>query len=163
IENPTTLVGTQHIAGLGPNQSTALNFNWTVPAGGGVFTLAAVADPAAAIPDAVLSNNTGHAIVSVRADGIVSSAQATVLHYSGTNNVKVTATVANLGQANLNNIPVRVLWSLDEGPEKLVGTAQVSLAAGARTVLSFQVDGLAGRNRYRVIFEPNAPADDVNW
>lgn len=163
IENPTTLIGTQHVAGLGPNQSTVVSFAWTVPAGGGVFTLAAVADPAGAIPDAVSSNNTGRAVVSVRPDGVVSSVLATALNYSGKNNVKVEATVANLGQANLTNMPIRVLWSLDDGPYQLVGATQVSLAAGSRTVVSFQVDGLAGRNRYRVILEPNAPADDVNW
>jgi hypothetical protein len=167
---PAVLLGTQPVSGMAALQTATVTFPWTVPVGGGVFDLTARADPGGTLTEAARGNNVGHADVRVLPDaavvpgGGVSPVTATVLDYSGVNNVQVTAIVTNLGRAGLVEVPVELLWSLDDGSLQVVGQKTLpALAAGAQATVAFdKVSGLAGHNRYRVVVDPAAALVDDN-
>ncbi len=167
--DPVTLLATQNVAALGPFGDSLLTFPWTVPLGGGNFILTAVADSTDVLTESTRSDNYGHVTFSVEPDAAIfnprSSTQvsATVLNYSGVNNVVVAATVSNLGQARLHNVTVELLSSLDDGAFQSVGTVNIPLlAAGAHHVVTFTASGLAGSNRYRVVVDPDNVQPDSN-
>jgi hypothetical protein len=164
---PVTLLGTQTIAGLTPFGHAQVSFPWTVPAAGGDLMLTVRADLGHVLMEATRENNDGYAVVSARPDAAIAPVQgqqpvrAVLLNYSGVNNVSVSVDVRNLGQADLTNVPVQLLWSLDDGTFRPAGSAVIPfLPAGAGQTLTFLVTGLAGQNRYRAIVDPGNTLPD---
>jgi subtilase family serine protease len=161
-------VGKVDVPGLAPNEEVVLMFSWQVPAQGGDFVLLAEADKGQAVKEATEFNNRGQALVRVRPDAALTApgVTATVLDYSGVNNVQVQAHVSNLGRAGLSNVHVHLLRSLDSGPFQDAGSVVIaSLPAGSSTVVSFVTQGLAGLttvNRYRVVVDPDGEQPDAD-
>jgi hypothetical protein len=159
---PATLLATKAVTGLAAFGKVLVSFPWTVPAKGGNFVLTVRADSAQVLQDANRSNNDGHLTVSVLPDAAVilkgeSTVQATLLNYSGVNNVNVSAQVSNFGRADLSNVPVVLFWAVDDGAFQKVGsTILASLPAGTIHAVSFTTNGLAGANRYRVVVDPDS-------
>jgi hypothetical protein len=151
---------TYHVSGLGPNQKIHVTKPWTVPAAGGDFTLTAVADPAKKLDEATRGNNMASADLNVRALPAVRLVTANLLNYSGSHNVSVTGQLVNLGEVSLTNVRVRLYRALDDGPLQQVAEQLVALPAGKTVRFTFIADGLAGRNRYRVVLDPDQTVPD---
>ena len=163
------LLGTRTISGLAANGHMAVSVPWTVPANGGNYILTVRADPGKVLQEATRNNNDGSIVVSLLPDaalvpvGSTPPVWVTVLNYSGVNNVMVTATVGNLGRADLTNVPVQVFWSLDGATFQPVGSTVIaSLPAGTTKDVMFTVSGLAFHNVYRVVVDPNNALPDAN-
>jgi subtilase family serine protease len=161
-------VGKVVVPGLAANEEVVLTFPWQVPAQGGDFVLFAEADKGQMVKEATEFNNRGRALVRVRPDAALTApgVTATVLDYSGVNNVQVQAHVSNLGTAGLSNLRVRLLRNLDGGPFQDAGSVVIAaLPAGASTTVSFVTQGLAGLttvNRYRVVVDPDGEQPDAD-
>src|SRR5206468_3310936 len=113
----------------------------------------AVADSGKVISESAEGNNSRKILVRALPDVALTgtpylpAVTAGELNYSGVNNVHVQATVRNLGQAELRQIPVRLLWALDDGPFQDAGSVVIpALAADDWITLDFIADGLAGHN-----------------
>jgi hypothetical protein len=170
IPNSATLLGTQPVNGFTANGHQLVSFPWTVPAAGGIFVLTVRADSGMVLQEVTRNNNDGAVALSVLPDAALvplglPPVRATLLNYSGVNNVSLSVTVSNLGQADLTNVPVQVLWSLNGGAfQPVASTIIASLPTGqtgARTVV-LTVSGLAGHNLYRVVVDPNSTLPDAN-
>jgi hypothetical protein len=164
-----TLLGTRTVNGLPANGHQLVSFPWTVPATGGNFLLTIRADSGNVLQEVTKGNNDGAVAFSILPDAALvpvrgtPPVQATVLNYSGNNNVSVTATVSNLGRAGLINVPVQVYWSLDGSTfQPVANTTIATLAAGTNTSVTFTVRGLAGHNLYRVVVDPNNTLPDAD-
>jgi hypothetical protein len=159
----TVPLGSKTVQSLGAFGQTILVFPWTVPAAGGNFNLTALVDPANAIKEAVETNNDGHADVVVQANATVSLDTPTLLNKSGKNNVSLVATVTNTGTGDLQNVPVELLWSLNNAPFQVAATFTVaSLPAGEHTTITYDAVGLAGQNHYRVVVDPTSASPDAD-
>ena len=167
--NPVQL-GVTMVPGLGPNASIILNFGWTVPVGGGDFMLSAIADRSltpivwAPIDESVETNNDRQVMFRVRGDaGLGGPVTATIVNFSGVDNVNVQTTVRNRGKVTLINVRARLLWEVDGGGFIDQGTVIVpTLAPGATAPVSWLADGLAGTNRYRVQVDPDLQLGDTD-
>lgn len=159
----TVPIGTQNVASLGAFGQKTVSFQWTVPAGAGYYNLTALVDSANVIPEAVETNNDGHADVSVVPDATITNMTATLLDKSGKNNVSIAATIANNGEADLQNVQLTLLWSLNDGPFKVVGSKTIaSLAHMGNTVANFTAYAFAGNNRYRLLVDPSSAIIDFD-
>jgi hypothetical protein len=179
--NPVTQLGTTSVAFLPGNGQEIVTFPWTVPSSG-QFTLAAEADSGQVLNEVTRGNNIGRVSVDIEPDAAIahlhpppppvgdiaplptpSAVTATVLDYSGKDNVEVHAAVSNLGYANLHNVRVELFRSLDDGPFKSMGFVNVlSLPARSETDVRFLASGLAGHNRYRAVVDPASALPDSN-
>src|SRR5262249_19693727 len=158
--------------GLGPNESRQLAFDWTVPPGPGTYILTALADSNGVLTEVSKDDNYAAATVHLRADpALVPVAQprteqltppvpAALLNYSGVDNVQIDGVVSNRGGADQAGVPVRLLWSRDDGAFVVIAEKTVDLAAGGHADLHFLAPGLAGRNRYRLVVDPDRQGDD---
>jgi len=153
---PAILLDTDPVGGLAPGASVEVVSSWVVPSDGGTFVLTSRADSAEAITEATEFNNDGHAVVVVRPDAAILDAPvATVLDYTGTDNVQVTAEIWNVGHVDLTDVRVQLLSLYNDGNFESVAVTTIgSLPAGTSTQLSWLADGLAGENRYRVVVDP---------
>ena len=168
-------LGSKTINSIGAMGTETIKFEWTVPTGGGNFAITVFADSNDVIDEATEFNNKGLAVVVVRPDAaaVVGSVVATELGYSGSDNVEVTATIINHGDATLNNLRVQLLSSYDDLLTPVDDAAVTfahestfvipSLAAGASTDVLLIGDGLAGLNSYRVVVDPAMQQIDSNW
>jgi hypothetical protein len=165
-----TPIGTKVVAGLPAGGKTVVSFPWTVPHAAGDITLVAIADSGHVIAEANEQNNQGSTDVTVRPDaalvptgGGTLPVTASILNYSGHHNVKVAVNVSNLGNANLQNVPVKLFWSYDGGPFQFAGLGTLPpLKAHSQLPFTFTTDGLAGPNRYRVVIDPQDTLPDAN-
>jgi hypothetical protein len=159
----TVPIGTQSVAGLGALGQTTVVIPWTVPAAGGDSDLSAIVDSTSVIPEAVYTNNDGHADVVVMPEASVTLSTPILVNKSGKQNVALTATVANNGQADLKNVQVTLLWGLDNGPLQTVSTYTIPTLAALNTLaITYDAPGLAGQNQYRVEVDPTSiEPDDV--
>jgi streptogramin lyase len=172
-------LATTNVAGLngsGPAglSSTQVSFLWTVPQAGGNFILTVRADANHVLPEVNRGLDDGQTVVSVFPDAAVVPAAvigagtlppviATVLNYTGVNNVQVTAQVSNIGRADLSNVPVELLWSLDNGAfQKVTDTSIALLPAGSSRTVTFAASGLAGDNTYQVVVDPTDALADAD-
>jgi hypothetical protein len=154
---------------LAAGETRTISVAYTVPAGGGSFILTAVADPANAIVEATEFNNTAGTVIVVRPDAKVGelspgvSATATVLNFTGVNNVRVDSVVRNDGDAPVTNLKVRVMWSLKDGDFVAGETKTIAqILPGQAVQLNFTVAGLAGTNRYLVVVDPENERPDAD-
>jgi uncharacterized repeat protein (TIGR01451 family) len=156
-------LGSWLVAGLAAFGQATETFSWPVPAVGGTFELTATVDPADTIAEAVESNNAGHLDVSVLPDAAIREMAATLLEKSGEGNAQITADIANTGAADLTNVQVTLLWSLNNGAFQVVSTQTISaLPHQGFASVSFTADALAGQDRYRLIVDPAGVALDCN-
>ena len=153
---PVILLDTDPVGGLAPGASVEVVSSWVVPSDGGTFVLTSRADSAEAITEATEFNNDGHAVAIVRPDAAILEAPvATVLDYTGTDNVQVTAEIWNVGHVDLTGVSVQLLSMYNDGDLESVDVTTIgSLPAGTSTQVSWLADGLAGENRYRVVVDP---------
>jgi hypothetical protein len=158
-------IATTTISGLDAFGKVTITLPWTVPAGGGSFELSVLADSGDVLQEVTRANNEGHVTVSVLPDAaVIGPVQADLLDYSGVNNVRVTATIGNIGQADLANVPVELEWSWNGEQFQPVGqTTIANLAAGSSLAVSLTSGGFAGTNIYRVVVDPNMTLPDASW
>ena len=163
-------LATTNVSGIGASGSAQFSFLWTVPQAGGNFVLTVRADVNKILAVVNRSLDDGQAALRVLPDAAVVPEHGTtrppvtaqVLNYTGANNVQVTALVSNIGKADLSNVPVELLWSLDNGAfQKVTTTSIASLPMGSARALTFTVTGLAGDNTYRVVVDPAAVLMDA--
>jgi hypothetical protein len=154
---------------LAAGETKTLSFAYTVPAAGGSFILTAVADPADAIAEATEFNNTAGTVIAVRPDARVGelapgvTARATVLNFTGVNNVRVDAVVRNDGDAPVAGLKVRLRWSLKDGDYVVGETKTIALLLpGQSAEVNFVAAGLAGINRYLVVVDPDNERPDLD-
>jgi hypothetical protein len=156
-----------------PFETRQINLPWTLPAGAGHPLVTVWADPGNQINESNEFNNWGYLNFSTLPDPAVVAGRsglalsATVLDYSGVDNVQVQANVANLGQAPVNDLRVALLWSLDDEDFQQVGLYVIDTLPPWQSVsVDFIADGLAGltgHNRYRVIVDPGLEHPDADW
>jgi hypothetical protein len=91
------------------------------------------------------------------------TATATVLNFTGVNNVRVDGVVRNDGDAPLTNLKVRLMWSLKDG-DYVAGQTQTlaQLLPGQSINVSFTAAGLAGMNRYLIVVDPDNERPDAD-
>ena len=156
---PITTLATQNVTSLAGSATEPLNFNVTLPSGAGADVYTLVIDPSGALTEVTKANNDARYEVDFSADPaiVASSVVATLQNSSGVNNVQVTATVTNLGTANLSSFPVDLSDSFN-GAAYAAAASPVtfpSLAAGASTTVTFIASGIAGNNEYEVCIDPS--------
>jgi CSLREA domain-containing protein len=157
------LIDVQELKKLQAGKQAKFNFNWNVPANGGHFVLTAVADTKHQIDEAIEFNNGQRLTVSVLPDATIQDLSASLLNYSGMQNVLVAAKVRNLGDAPLSNVKAQLYGSRNQGPFELLAETVLSSLPDTPKVhhVQFQVDGLAGRNMYRLVLVDIA--SDRDW
>jgi hypothetical protein len=168
--DPAAILGTKHITLMPPNGDVVVTFPWTIPAGGGDFLLTVDADPKNAIAESTKSDNFGHLTLTLEPDaalvgirGVPQPVTAQVLNYSGVNNVRINALVSNLGAAGVHQVSIVLESSLDNASYQQVGSLTIPvLAAHSHQTVTFTTAGLAGRNSYRVLVDPQDAVPDSN-
>lgn len=167
-QTPATAVATQTVNSLAGLASTTLLWNVILAAGAGdnIFTM--VVNPAGALAEVTANNNYARYQVNFRADPAfvtsvsgIAAVRATLLNSGTSNNVRVDATVSNLGATDLVNMPVNLRVSRNGGPLVDLGqTTIASLPAGATADISFTITALAGDNVFTAAIDPSvAPKD----
>ena len=149
------LIGSTMVNELAPRQSKHRSFLWTVPADGGRFPLFAVADLGQSLDEVTHGNNGRSHLVKVLPEVAVQNITASVLDFSGVDNVQIDTTVANLGKAHAEDVTVSLYYSLDGSSFQFVDSLFFhAMAPGQMTSLAFLAPGLVGltgENRYRVV------------
>ena len=169
--NPTwqfqtpNLIGSTIVNQLSAQQSVIRSFLWTVPADGGRLPLFAVADLGNSLDEVTHGNNRLSHLVQVLPEVAVQDVTASVLDFSGVDNVQIRTTVANLGKANAEDVTFSLYYSLDGSSFQFVDSLFFhSMAPGQMIPLTFLAPGLVGltgENRYRV-FTTYADQDPTN-
>lgn len=161
IDSNAAMLGSHNIsAGLGPNASLDVTFPYQTAAAGEKTVLFARIDP---VPNELtIGNNFDYApVIYTRPDpAFVTGLTSQLLNDSGVQNVRLTATVENLGDA-ISSVGAIVQRSYEGGPFQNIQTlSTASLAPGESTNIDVNVSGLGGFNAYRIILTPTG--NDAN-
>ncbi len=150
-----SLIGSTIVNQLGPQQATVGSFLWTVPAAGGRFPLFAVADLGQTLDEVTRGNNGLSYVIKVLPEVAVLDITASVLNFSGVDNVQIETTVANLGKADAEDVTVSLYYNLDGSSFQFVDSLFFqAMAPGQLAPLTFLAPGwvgLTGENRYRIL------------
>jgi GEVED domain/CARDB len=162
-----TPVSVQSIS-FNSDQTRNVDFNYTVPAQGGVIPLYVTVDFDEALNEVTRGNNSQALLLTVLPEIAVGDLTTTVLNYSGVNNVLVRGTIANTGHRQANNVLVELYYRLDDDDFALVNQTTVSsLMPGQSVPVSLAAPGLVGRtgeNRYRMLvrFSDDDPTNQLS-
>jgi len=174
-QNPWSSIGTVNVASLAAGAETLVTLPITVPSVSGLYEFSVYADSALVIDETTESNNRRSFRLSRQADPMIyqppfsTAITATLINSSGVDNVQVNVGVINpaIGQGGAVSsgpVVVRLLRSIDDGDfVELAAQSFASVPVGGFAIpVVFITSGLAGDNRYRIVIDPQSPADDSN-
>ncbi|MCA9197526.1 MAG: hypothetical protein KDA87_08315 [Planctomycetales bacterium] len=155
IWNHQNALATQTVPSLAANQTATYTLPWKIAADGGYLELAVVVDGTHFIDEASEFNNVYVTNVHMAPDMAVNQLFATLLDYSGEDNVSVTAEINNLGELPAADVVVQLWWSRNDGPFQLIREQSVvEFLPNESVMVPFSAPGWAGVNNYRITLAP---------
>lgn len=150
-------IATQTVMSLAANQAATYTLPWKIAEQGGLLDMTVMVDGAQSIEEAYERNNTHFTSVHLAPDVEVNRVTATLLDYSGQDNVAVTAEITNHGEVAASDATVQLWWSRNDGPFVQVSEQTVvEFLPGEQVTVPFIARGWAGTNSYRVTILPSS-------